>query len=126
MSEETKIYDIKERTFQFSVQIISLFRSLDIKRTENYIIGKQLLRSATSISAMCEEAVSGESNADFIHKYSVALKEARETHHWLRLLVATQMITDEKAKEIVQEANEIKKIIGAIVVNLKKKNNAKN
>ena len=125
MEKKEKIFDIKDRTFQFSIDIVSLFRSLDTKRTENYVLGKQVLRSGTSIGSMCEEAVSGESNADFIHKYTIALKEARETHHWLRLMVATNMITGERAKEIVQESFEIKNILGAIVVKLKNKNKDK-
>ena len=119
MSE--KIYDIRERTFQFSVRTVGLFRSLDLRKAENQIIGRQFLRSVTSVSAMCEEAGASESRADFIHKYAIALKEARELHHWLRLMKASGICTSTELSEMIQEADEIKKIIAAIIVKLKKK-----
>ena len=88
---EQKKFDICDRTFDFSVRIINIFRALDKHQSENFVLGKQLIRSGTSVGAMCEEARSAESTPDFIQKYSIALKEARETLYWLRLFVATNI-----------------------------------
>ena len=79
--------DIAERTFQFSIRIVKLCKFLREKKGTAYDLSKQLIRSGTSIGANIEESQSAESKADFIHKMNIALKEARETHYWLRLLV---------------------------------------
>src|SRR5262245_54254098 len=85
------------------------------------VLGRQLLRSGTSIGANVEEAQAGQSQADFINKYSVSLKEARETIYWLRLLDASGAGANGKCKSLRQEANEIALIIGSIIVNTLKK-----
>lgn len=75
-----KIWDIRERTLEYGVRAVRLYRALaEMKDGAALIIGKQFLRSATSIGANIAEALSGESPADFIHKYSIAQKEARES-----------------------------------------------
>lgn len=71
-------------TFQFALQIIELYKQL--REQKEFIISKQLLRSATSIGANVEEAVAGQTKKDFVAKMSIASKEARETRYWLRLL----------------------------------------
>ena len=75
---------IIDKTFNFSLDIISLFKELQNER--EYILSKQLLRSATSIGANVEEASAAQSKKDFINKMSIASKEARETKYWLKLL----------------------------------------
>ena len=75
---------IIEKTFQFSLDIISLYKKL--QNEKEYILSNQLLRSATSIGANVEEAMAAQSKKDFINKMSVASKEARETKYWLKLL----------------------------------------
>ena len=112
--------EITERTFQFAVQIVKLCQVLDENPGVGRVLSKQLLRSGTSIGANVEEARAGQSKADFIHKNAIALKEARETHYWLRLLVATEIIPHEKLAKLVAEAEELKKIIAAIIINSKK------
>ena len=74
--------DIAKRTKGFSARIIRLFRELE-KDSVGRILGKQLLRSGTSIGANVHEAQGGQSRADFISKISMAYKEARETDYWL-------------------------------------------
>ena len=75
---------IAKKTFIFSLDVIKLYKKLIIEN--EYIISKQLLRSATSIWANVEEALAGQSKKDFISKMSIASKEARETRYWLHLL----------------------------------------
>jgi four helix bundle protein len=83
--------DIRERTFQFSLNIVRLFQDLDKQSNTARILGKQLLRSGTSIGANVEEAQAGQSKANFINKNAIALKEARETIYWLRILKASEI-----------------------------------
>jgi four helix bundle protein len=83
-------------------------------------LGRQLLRSGTSIGANVEEAQAGQSSADFASKYSIALKEARETIYWLRLLREMKVSSDLDLEYSLSEADEIARIIGAIIVNSKK------
>ena len=75
---------------------------------------KQLLRSGTSIGANVEEAQASESKKDFVHKYSLALKEAREAHYWLRLLVASEIISESRLQPLKAEANELVAILTTI------------
>ena len=82
---------ILEMTFQFSLQVIHLYKQL-IERKE-YVLSKQLLRSGTSIGANVEEANAAQSKKEFIAKMSIASKEARETRYWLRLLDKSQIVS---------------------------------
>ena len=103
--------DIRSRTFEFSVQVIELYKFLQFEKKEN-VLGKQLLRSGTSIGANVEEATAAQSMKDFIAKMSIALKEARETNYWLRLLKRTGFI---KKDNLINESSEIMNILGAII-----------
>lgn len=85
------------------------------------MLGLQLLRSGTSIGANVEEAQAGQSRADFISKYAIALKEARETLYWLRLLEKSNLIEKDLARPLIQEANEICKILGAILASTERR-----
>lgn len=87
MKTENKI---KEMSFEFSLKIISLYKLL-VQQNE-YVISKQLLKSATSIGANVEEADAAQTKRDFIMKMSIASKEARETKYWLRLLDKSQLL----------------------------------
>ena len=106
--------DIKDRTFRFALTIISLVEALP-NTTSAKTIGKQIIRSGTSIGANVEEATAAHSKADFIYRMNMALREARETLYWLRLLEASQISETKIAAEILQEADEITRILGAIV-----------
>ncbi|MBX7222716.1 MAG: four helix bundle protein [Blastocatellia bacterium] len=113
--------DIVKRTFDFAVTIIKLCQQLDAHPGAARTLSKQLIRSGTSIGANIEEAQAGQSRADFISKTSIALKEARETSYWLRLLTATAIVPTSMIVEIQGESEQITKILGAIVS--KSKNN---
>jgi len=84
------------------------------------VLGKELLRSGTSIGANVEEAQAGQSKADFASKYAIALKEAKETIYWLRLLKESGSLGDGSIDMLIQEADELSRIIGSIIVNSKR------
>ncbi len=112
--------DICERTFQFSLRIISLCSFLNQTPGVGRELSRQLIRSGTSIGANVEESQSGQSKADFVHKLEIALKEARETKYWLRLLIASETIKGDRLLPLLNEINELIKIIASIVVKTKK------
>ncbi|MGZ8499118.1 MAG: four helix bundle protein [Candidatus Binatia bacterium] len=120
MDSKANYRDIKERTFEFAVEIVKFGRLLDEKPGVNRTLGRQLLRSGTSIGANVEEAQAGQSRADFISNYSIALKEARKSIYWLRLLYASGDLVGGQFKSLVPEAKEISRVIGTIITNAKK------
>ena len=107
---------IIDKTFNFSLNIISLFKKL--QENKEFIISKQLLKSATSIGANVEEATAAQSKRDFINKMSIASKEARETKYWLRLLNDSELTTLDVLDEI-KEVNHIINIITKIIITAK-------
>ena len=101
---------IDERTFDFALQIIELYKFLNTKN--EYILSKQLLRSATSVGANVEEAQAAQSRKDFISKMSIASKEARESKYWIRLLDKSNYLNGFNNKEYINnEVNIITKIV---------------
>lgn len=112
--------DIRERTFEFALRIIKLCNELNKKPGVCRDISRQLLRAGTSVGANTEEAQAAQSRPDFISKNSIALKEARETHYWLRLLIAAKVMPEKRLAELRDEAEEIKLILGSIVVSAKR------
>ncbi len=103
---------IATKTFDFSLMVIRLF--IQLKKENEFIVSKQLLRSGTSIGANVEEAIAAQSKKDFINKLSIANKEARETKYWLRLLgksELTKIAINEYLIEIEHIINIITKII---------------
>lgn len=116
--------DLCERTFQFAARVVKLCQELDRKPGAGRIIGSQLLRSGTSIGANVEEAQGGQSRADFVSKYSIARKEARETHYWLRLLVATEIFSSQKLGSLLSECNKLIAILTTIIKRTKEKGRA--
>jgi four helix bundle protein len=107
--------DIHDRVFEFACRVIRLHRALTRKRGTDRSLAGQLLRSATSIGANLEEAKAGQSRPDFVAKARISLKEARESHYWLRLIEATEMIAAARVHPLVEEANEIVAILTTIV-----------
>ncbi len=110
---------ITDRTFEFSVRIINLCKVLNESSGVGRTLSQQLLKSGTSIGANVEESQSAQSTADFIHKLEISLKEARETKYWLRLLIATELISEDRLLPMLGEINELINIIAAIVVKTK-------
>jgi four helix bundle protein len=114
--------DIRERSFCFAMRIVKLCQSLNAKPGVTRILANQLLRSGTSIGANIEEAYGSQSKADFIAKMSISCKEARETHYWLRLLIATDIIGEIKLAELTDESNQLVAILTSIVKNSRRAN----
>ena len=106
MSEDGKKDALKDNSYQFALKIILLCRKLQIEEKE-YIISKQLAKSGTSIGANIEEASGAQSTNDFIAKFHISLKEARESNYWLRLLKDSGLITLEEYDELIKELNFI-------------------
>ncbi len=115
---------ITERTFNFAVRITKVCNYLDQQPGTQRLLASQLFRSGTSIGANIEESQSAESGKDFISKQSIALKEARETRYWLKLLIKAELIPEEKVSSILNECEELIKIIATSIVT--KKKNLKN
>ena len=108
---------IQSKSFQFSLDIIKLYK--DLKFNNEYDIARQILRSGTSIGANVEEAIGAQSKKDFLSKMNLSLKEARETHYWLRLLKDSNMLKNEFLF-LLDDALSIVSILSSIVKTLKK------
>jgi four helix bundle protein len=119
MDEQPKPYDIVERTFQFALSIVRLCKECERRNSSARTLAQQLLRSGTSVGANVEEAQAGQTRADFVSKYAIALKEARETHYWLRVLIESGDCPGEAGSALVQEADQLKRIIASIILNAK-------
>jgi len=111
---------IQDKSFKFAVRIVKLYKFLCEEKKE-FVLSKQVLRCGTSIGANIEEAISGQSDKDFIAKISIAQKEARETRYWLKLLVETDYITVEQSDSLLNDIEEINKIIAKILLTMKNK-----
>lgn len=105
---------IIDKSFNFSVRIINLYKYLCYNKNE-YILSKQILKSGTSIGANIEEAHGGVSKADFSSKISIAYKESRETSYWLRLLNKTGFISQKMYNSIYNDCEELSKILYTII-----------
>jgi four helix bundle protein len=113
--------NIEERAEEYAIRAIKVYRYLQKDRDGvGWVLGKQFLRSATSIGANMTEAQSGESRADFIHKCSVAQKEAKESRYWLKLMLRAELLPTKKIEPLLQETEEIVAVITAIIVKTKK------
>ena len=105
---ENVIYKLSK---QFALRIIKLYTYLYDQKKE-YVISKQLYRSGTSIGANIAESIFAQSDADYVHKLKISLKEASETRYWLELLYESDQITKEVYDSLI---NDLKTIIGTII-----------
>ena len=112
---------ISDKSFLFAIRIVKLYRYITDNKKE-FVLSKQLLRSGTSIGANVAEAEKGQSPADFYSKMSIALKEANETKYWLRLLHATDYLTDQ---QFYSMEKDVKELI-ALLVSICKTNPSRN
>jgi len=114
--------DIRNRSFAYSLRAIKLYRALQERKDgTGWVMGKQYLRAATSIGANVEEAQTAESRLDFLHKYGIAQKEARESLYWLKLLAESGIIPSQRLKPLMRETEELFAIITAIIVSTKRR-----
>jgi four helix bundle protein len=112
---------VQQKSFAFSIRIINIYKYLTSERKE-YVLSKQLLRSGTAIGTNIEESIGGQSDKDFLSKLSISYKETRETIYWLKLLEATDYLNKQESTSLLQDAEEICKILGKIQLTLKSRN----
>lgn len=105
---------IAEKSYRFAVRIVKLCQYLRASKRE-YILSQQLERSGTSIRANVTEGQQGQSRADFISKFSIALKETSETKYWLSLLHDTGYLNDREYNSIQKDCIEIERILTSIL-----------
>lgn len=110
--------DLRERTKVFALRIIKLFTSLP-KSSEAQVLGKQVLRSGTSVGANYREASRSRSDAEFISKLGDCLKELDETTYWLELLVEAEIVRRERLTELLDENNQLIAIFTTIAKKVK-------
>lgn len=109
---------VLDKSYQFSLRTVSLFRYLTAEKKE-FPLSKQLLRAGTSIGANIDEAMGGSSRNDFKAKLDIAHKEARETKYWLRLLRDSTILETKAADSMIQDCEELLKLLVAILKSLK-------
>ena len=105
---------VERKSFLFAVRNVKMCKYLNASKKE-YVLSKQLLRSGTSIGANIAEAEQAQSRADFVSKMNIALKEALETTYWLRLLQATDYLSETEFSSIYSDCRELEKMLTAIV-----------
>ena len=103
---------IQQKTYDFALKIINTSRQMHMNK--EFVLSRQLLKSGTSIGANVEEAIGGQSRNDFLSKISIAYKEARETKFWLRLLRDSNTLDTALSNELLNQVEEILRIIGSI------------
>jgi four helix bundle protein len=111
---DKKDIKIEKMSFAFAKEILGLVFSLPQNETR-FVLGKQLMRSGTSVGANIEEAQGGLSKAEFIHSMNIAKKEARETLYWLKLLLEFDFIDNNKVRKLIDDCDVLLKMLTAIV-----------
>ena len=114
---------ILTKTYKFAIRIVNLYKYLK-KEKKGSILSKQLLRSGTSIGANSEEGAGAQTDKDFYTKFSIAYKEARESHYWIRLLRDTGDLDIQQSASLLSELDEILKILASILATTRKKINS--
>jgi four helix bundle protein len=112
---------IQIKSYAFAVRIVKVYKYLCEEKKE-YVLSKQLLRSGTSIGANIEEAIGGQSDKDFFAKLTIAYKETRETHYWIRLLTDSNYLSKQENESLLFDVEELLRIIGSIQKTLRSKN----
>lgn len=107
--------EILARTFHFAVEVTRLGGELDLAGGMGRVLAAQVVRAATSVGSMVEEAQAAESKADYISKMSIGLKEARETHYRLLILAEAGLRPSAKVTALIVEADELRRILAAII-----------
>ncbi len=112
---------VQQKSFAFAIRIVNIYKYLISERKE-FVLSKQLLRSGSSIGAKIEESIGGQSDKYFLSKISISYKEARETIYWLKLLQATDYLSENEGVSLLNDAEEICKILGKIQITMKSRN----
>ena len=105
---------LKIKSYSFSIRVVRLTQFLQ-KESKEYVLSQQILKSGTAIGALVREAEFAQSTLDFIHKMSIALKEANETSYWLSLLNDTNYIEEKLYDSLQKDCKELISILVSIV-----------
>lgn len=105
---------IEMKSFDFAVRIVNLYQYLTDTKKE-YVLSKQLLRSGTSIGANVAEAEQAQSRPDFVSKMNIALKETSETKYWIKLLKATDFLSEKGSSSLLADCVELEKLLVSII-----------
>lgn len=115
LTQRAKLYNLEERTLEFSKKIIYLAQTLT-KNSINFTLIDQLVRSATSIGANYREANETDTKKDFRNRIRIAKKEAKETKYWLELVLEANLALEKEIRLLIDEADELMKILASIFV----------
>ncbi len=116
---------IKNKSFAFALRVVKLYKYLCDEKKE-FVLSKQILRSGTAIGALIRESEQAESKADFIHKLSIAQKEANETDYWIELLYKSEYLDESQYKSINKDIVELNKLLASIIISSKENKKTKN
>ena len=116
---------VKLKSFDFALRIVKIYQYL-VENKREFVLSKQLLRSGTSVGALVRESEHAESKPDFIHKLSIALKEANETEYWIELLYSSNFIDEKSYHSIKKDIEELLKLLTAIIKTSKNLSNEVN
>lgn len=105
---------VAEKSIAFAIRVVKTYKFLCAERKE-YVLSRQLLKSGTAIGALIREAVHAESKADFVHKLSIALKEANETDYWLFILKETEYLTKNEYESVFEICDELIRLLVTII-----------
>lgn len=105
---------LRTKSYEFAIRTVRLSKHLEEQKQE-FVLSKQVLRSGTSIGANVEEANQAQSTKDFIHKLSIALKEATETSDWLRLLRDCNTLDEKIARSLIEDCEQLQRILTASI-----------
>ena len=105
---------IETKSFDFAVRIVNLYKYLNDTKKE-HILSKQLLRSGTSVGANVAEAEQAQSKLDFVSKMNIALKETSETKYWIKLLSATEFLSEKESNSLLADCVELEKLLVSII-----------
>jgi len=119
-----KPHVLRDKTFQFAVRIVRLYKYL-IDEKKEFTLSKQILRSGTNPGSMVREAFNAESGLDFVHKLSIAQKETSETQYWLELLYASKYLSESEFYSLYHDSEELMKLIRSTILTKKKNMAAK-
>ena len=120
MRDDASVSDLRVRTKAFALRIVRLYGALP-KTTAAQVMGKQVLRSGTSVGAHYREACRARSDAEFISKIEGGLQELEETTYWLELLVESSIVSKDRLSDLMAEANELTAILVTCVKKTKQR-----
>jgi four helix bundle protein len=115
ITQNTKKYDLEDRTLLFGKRIIHLAKAL-IKNPVNYVLISQVMRSGTSLGANYREANETMTKKDFLFRMRICRKEAKETIYWLQLIIEANNNLDKRVQPLLEECKQLLKIFAAIIV----------